>query len=216
MSSVFNTLKQQTQASHAKLERSYPFSGYQCVEDLSTRTYADILSTMSQFHQSAQTVLAHALTHNTLSKTLVAHANSETIIAALRCDLRSLTTASFDPSSAQHHSDIALPTFHSPLTSCLAALYVWLGSSMGANIILRRLTQLTPSFPTDYYNAMAGASQHWITYKLGVENEFAHLLNDKVFIQQLVDDANSWFAYLISLGSAGRSEPKYCETPAML
>ncbi|BFT30628.1 hypothetical protein D210916BOD24_18040 [Alteromonas sp. D210916BOD_24] len=207
MSSVFNALKQETQANHARLECTYPFLSYQCVENLTSGAYADILSVMALFHQAAHDVLVDASASRAISQVLAQHANGKDILTALDCDQRALATVS-RPVSKPQPPNVVLPTFHSSVTSSIAALYVWLGSSMGANIILRRLINSDKALPTHYYSAMANASKQWISFKFTVESEFANLIADEVFTQHLVDDANSWFEYLICLGTAHLAKPE--------
>ncbi|MCP4281822.1 MAG: biliverdin-producing heme oxygenase, partial [Alteromonas sp.] len=83
----------------------------------------------------------------------------------------------------------------------IAAIYVWLGSSMGANIIVRRLEAMTLDIPTEYYQAMAGCAKAWVSFKQEVETLLPELgLDNESFVQNAVQDANAWFEFLISLG----------------
>ena len=98
------------------------------------------------------------------------------------------------------HSNL-LPTFHSPTTSAIAAIYVWLGSSMGANIISRRLNAMEQTIPTHYYQAMSECAKSWVSFKQCVDALLPELaLNNENLVDNIVRDANAWFEYLIKLG----------------
>jgi len=98
------------------------------------------------------------------------------------------------------HSNL-LPTFRSPITSAIAAIYVWLGSSMGANIISRRLNAMEQAIPTHYYKAMSECAKSWVSFKQCVDALLPELaLNNENLVDNIVRDANAWFEYLIKLG----------------
>ena len=94
-------------------------------------------------------------------------------------------------------------SFRGQNSAAIAAIYVWLGSSMGANMISRRLEKLNNDIPTAYYSAMAGCAKAWVPFKQTVEHILAELkLDNDKGIRDIVEDANSWFSFLISLGKA--------------
>jgi len=94
-----------------------------------------------------------------------------------------------------------IPCSNSTTSQAIAAIYVWLGSSMGANIIVRRLEAMTLDIPTEYYQAMAGCAKAWVSFKQEVETLLPELgLDNESFVKNAVQDANAWFEFLISLG----------------
>ena len=106
----------------------------------------------------------------------------------------------FTSKDTHAHSNL-LPTFHSPTTSAIAAIYVWLGSSMGANIIARRLNAMEQVIPTHYYQAMSECAKSWVSFKQCVDALLPELaLKNENLIDDIVQDANAWFEYLIKLG----------------
>ena len=99
-----------------------------------------------------------------------------------------------------HHNKLSMPDSSSPTSQAISAIYVWLGSSMGANIIVRRLNAMERDIPTNYYQAMAGCAKAWVSFKQEVERLLPELnLENESFIADAVTDANAWFEYLISL-----------------
>ena len=100
------------------------------------------------------------------------------------------------------------PTFNSPTTSAIAAIYVWLGSSMGANIIARRLNEMEQAIPTHYYQAMSECAKSWVSFKQNVDALLPELaLNNENVVDDIVQDANAWFEYLINLGLQFQAKP---------
>ena len=92
--------------------------------------------------------------------------------------------------------------FKSPTSQAIAAAYVWLGSSMGANIIARRLAAKQKEIPTNYYQAMASCAKRWVSFKQDVDALLPILvLENSEVITNIIDDANAWFEYLIGLGN---------------
>lgn len=92
--------------------------------------------------------------------------------------------------------------FKSPTSQAIAAAYVWLGSSMGANIIARRLAAKQKEIPTNYYQAMASCAKRWVSFKQDVDALLPTLvLENSEVITNIIDDANAWFEYLIALGN---------------
>ncbi|WP_231125168.1 heme oxygenase-like domain-containing protein [Alteromonas mediterranea] len=92
--------------------------------------------------------------------------------------------------------------FKSPTSQAIAAAYVWLGSSMGANIIAKRLAAKQKEIPTNYYQAMASCAKRWVSFKQDVDALLPILvLENSEVITNIIDDANAWFEYLIALGN---------------
>ena len=92
--------------------------------------------------------------------------------------------------------------FKSPTSQAIAAAYVWLGSSMGANIIARRLAAKQKEIPTNYYQAMASCAKRWVSFKQDIDALLPTLvLENSEVITDIIDDANAWFEYLIGLGN---------------
>ena len=92
--------------------------------------------------------------------------------------------------------------FKSPTSQAIAAAYVWLGSSMGANIIARRLAAKQKEIPTNYYQAMASCAKRWVSFKQDIDALLPTLvLENSEVITDIIDDANAWFEYLIALGN---------------
>lgn len=92
--------------------------------------------------------------------------------------------------------------FKSPTSQAIAAAYVWLGSSMGANLIARRLAAKQKEIPTNYYQAMASCAKRWVSFKQDIDALLPTLvLENSEVITNIIDDANAWFEYLIALGN---------------
>jgi len=115
--------------------------------------------------------------------------------------VRFCATINDEASKDTHTNSQLLPLFHSPTTGAIAAAYVWLGSSMGANIIARRLSGMEYDIPTHYYCAMAECAKSWVSFKQHVDALLPELAseNERV-IDDIVEDAKAWFEYLIKLG----------------
>lgn len=164
-------------------------------------------------------------------KALVALLNIEGVVSALKADMTALevSASNFHVAkpceakcySAKHgitNSALAAadftklvappPTFSGMTSSCIAGLYVWMGSSMGANLISRRLhkqksfcdTSLT--LPTYYYDTMALIAKDWVTFKQQTIIAIDAFTKDaNALCDATVKDANVWFSYLIGLNS---------------
>lgn len=207
MRNLFTALKQDTHANHAILENTFPFSMYHKDSEFNHEAYLAILNIMRVFHQTtAATVKQAALRTPSLSR-IASMLNSEVVLLALNND----THAKLEPTTRIKNKDepvlnaqaIAqlIPCSNSTTSQAIAAIYVWLGSSMGANIIVRRLEAMTLDIPTEYYQAMAGCAKAWVSFKQEVETLLPELgLDNESFVKNAVQDANAWFEFLISLG----------------
>tara|TARA_Y100000815_G_scaffold156589_1_gene142282 strand:+ start:39 stop:707 length:669 start_codon:yes stop_codon:yes gene_type:complete len=207
MRNLFTALKQDTHANHAILENTFPFSMYHKDSEFNHEAYLAILNIMRVFQQTtAETVKQAALRTPSLSR-IASMLNSEIVLLALNND----THAKLEPTTRIKNKDepvlnaqaIAqlIPCSNSTTSQAIAAIYVWLGSSMGANIIVRRLEAMTLDIPTAYYQAMAGCAKAWVSFKQEVETLLPELgLDNENFVKNAVQDANAWFEFLISLG----------------
>ncbi len=169
--------------------------------------YLAILNIMRVFHQTtAETVKQAALQTPSLSR-IASMLNSEVVLLALNNDPH----AKLEPTTRIKNKDEPVlnaqaiaqltPCSNSTTSHAIAAIYVWLGSSMGANIIVRRLEAMTSDIPTEYYQAMAGCAKAWVSFKQEVETLLPELgLDNENFVKNAVQDANAWFEFLISLG----------------
>ena len=207
MRNLFTALKQDTHANHAILENTFPFSMYHKDSEFNHEAYLAILNIMRVFHQTtAETVKQAALQTPSLSR-IASMLNSEVVLLALNND----THAKLEPTTRIKNKDEPVlnaqaiaqltPCSNSTTSHAIAAIYVWLGSSMGANIIVRRLEAMTSDIPTEYYQAMAGCAKAWVSFKQEVETLLPELgLDNESFVKNAVQDANAWFEFLISLG----------------
>ena len=225
MRNLFTALKQDTHANHAILENTFPFSMYHKDSEFNHEAYLAILNIMRVFHQTtAATVKQAALQTPSLSR-IASMLNSEVVLLALNNDTHALSSATL--SAQQRYNDThaklepttriknkdepvlnaqaiaqLTPCSNSTTSHAIAAIYVWLGSSMGANIILRRLEAMTLDIPTEYYQAMAGCAKAWVSFKQDVDALLPTLvLENSEVITDIIDDANAWFEYLIALGN---------------
>ena len=209
MRNLFTALKQDTHANHAILENTFPFSMYHKDSDFNHEAYLAILNIMRVFHQTtAATVKQAALQTPSLSR-IASMLNSEVVLLALNNDTHALSSATLSAQQRYNDTHAKLePTTRiknkdEPVLNAqaIAAIYVWLGSSMGANIIVRRLEAMTLDIPTEYYQAMAGCAKAWVSFKEEVETLLPELgLDNESFVKNAVQDANAWFEFLISLG----------------
>ncbi|MEC8232784.1 MAG: hypothetical protein VX061_15225 [Pseudomonadota bacterium] len=209
MHNIFSALKQGTQANHTTLENTYPFSLYHQTSSFNVTVYEEVLSVMYWFHSAVAGALKESAKRNSDLLPLLTHINIDSVLDALNCDLAQLRDIS-ESNSVTLNSEspilVDLPSFYSDSSRTISALYVWLGSSMGANIIVRRLATISPAPPTHYYAAMSQCARAWVTFKQHVETLTPSLsTGNPQLTQHIVEDANSWFAYLIALGEAKQS-----------
>lgn len=232
MHTLFTALKQDTLDKHTTLEQTPPFSLFHNLSEFNISTYSDVLSVMSVFHSTTSSHVSKALNETPSLNRLAEMLNTDEVSAALHRDTNALHcnfAESFDTDigvdtekSVETDMIVATPaqtsqnldsqtvnalenqlSFRGQNSAAIAAIYVWLGSSMGANMISRRLEKLNNDIPTAYYSAMAGCAKAWVPFKQTVEHILAELkLDDDTGIRDVVEDANSWFSFLISLGKA--------------
>ncbi|GFD89067.1 hypothetical protein KUL152_12930 [Tenacibaculum sp. KUL152] len=212
MHNIFSALKQGTQANHTALENTYPFSLYHQTSSFNVTVYEEVLSVMYWFHSAVAGALQESAKRNSDLLPLLTHINIDSVLDALNCDLAQLRDnsisngVSLSTLSSESPILVDLPSFYSDSSRTISALYVWLGSSMGANIIVRRLATISPAPPTHYYAAMSQCARAWVTFKQHVETLTPSLsTGNPKLTQHIVEDANSWFAYLIALGEAKQS-----------
>ena len=212
MHNIFSALKQGTQANHTILENTYPFSLYHKTSSFNVTVYEEVLSVMYWFHGTVAGALQESAKRNSDLLPLLTHINIDSVLDALNRDLAQLRDISVSNGialstlSSESPSLVDLPSFYSDSSRTISALYVWLGSSMGANIIVRRLATISPAPPTHYYAAMSQCARAWVTFKQHVETLIPSLsTGNPQLTQHIVEDANSWFAYLIALGEAKQS-----------
>ncbi|TKB04186.1 biliverdin-producing heme oxygenase [Alteromonas portus] len=213
MRNLFTALKQDTHANHSILENTFPFSIYHNNNSFDDAAYNAILQIMKLFHQATAEAVQHAADHAPLLSRVSAMINSKAVLNALNTDIQALNDDTHAPAAAcspiqaisedTHPSSVTIPSCSSPSSQAIAAIYVWLGSSMGANIIVRRLNAMERSIPTNYYQAMAGCAKAWVSFKQEVDALLPELAeSSESLIEAIVEDANAWFEYLISLAEA--------------
>lgn len=213
MQDLFLALKQDTHDKHTQLENTPPFSLFHNLSDFNINTYANVLSVMTIFHRiTAQHVSATVSETPTLTP-VFDMLNTKKVANSLKRDTHDISKAANcdgknpfanQSDTLQHASKL---TFTNTKSAAIAASYVWLGSSMGANIILRRLAKHDENIPTSYYATMADCAKAWVSFKKEVEDKLPQLgLNSQVGIDTIVDDANAWFSFLIELGQAHCSQ----------
>lgn len=209
MQTVFTALKQGTQSQHSALESTYPFSVYQVNKAPDTKSYFDVLSVMTLFHKKVtQAVnsdsvpkevanLAMLLNGNTVLNAL--EQDKEILGSSHRCNSHDVENDNDESLATLNSVNFAL-SFESQTSMAIAAMYVWLGSSMGANVLLRRLTS-TPGLPVYYYGAMAECAKAWVQFKQQVDTLMPQLETQQENVEaSIVKDAQRWFDYLIQLG----------------
>lgn len=215
MCNLFTALKQDTHANHDILENTFPFSIYHKDSLFDEKAYLAILKIMSMFHQAAANAVQRAELKVPSLATVASMINSDAIQDALNQDILALAKDSINKDihapdiytgqtyKDTHHNKLSMPDSSSPTSQAISAIYVWLGSSMGANIIVRRLNAMERDIPTNYYQAMAGCAKAWVSFKQEVEKLLPELdLESDSFVADAVKDANAWFEYLISLADA--------------
>lgn len=210
MHELFTALKQDTFDKHTTLEQTPPFSLFHNLSEFNASTYKDVLTVMSVFHSTAASHVLNALSETPSLAALAEMLNTEEVSIALSRDTDALAS-DFTPLNLPNTQPrgiqkiIALKNqliFRGQNSAAIAAMYVWLGSSMGANMISRRLAKLNNDIPTEYYSAMAGCAKAWVPFKQNVEHTMSELkLDDYNGIRDIVEDANTWFSFLIALGN---------------
>jgi len=194
MHNLFASLKADTHHKHNELESTSPFIMFNDMTHVDATLYANVIAVMAQFHKRSFDFLSAAANTNPLLTDLLVLLDESNIVNALNDDLVSLGNANIASLPTQC---IPLPTFDSELSATIAGIYVWLGSSMGANIIVRRLTQHHVALPVNYYTSMSQCARNWTVFK---QKTSLLLSNEHSIVSSIVDDANRWFDYLIRLG----------------
>ncbi|MCW8108764.1 hypothetical protein OPS25_09685 [Alteromonas ponticola] len=161
----------------------YPFSTLMCPQRFDEQSYQHILHTMAAFHLSI-TSLGASETKTELKTLLEPHS----ISTAIYQDLSQLDTH-FDISQVQ-----PLSVGSDDIHSLLALAYVWAGSSMGAQILLKWLRRNEASLPNAYYQKMAQQSGKWLQVKLFISQQ---LQNDEIQAETIIRYANKWFEAII-------------------
>ncbi|MDO6567525.1 hypothetical protein Q4561_10695 [Alteromonas sp. 1_MG-2023] len=216
MQNLFNDLKAKTHSKHEALEQSPPFALFHNMMGLTanelinehSHNYLKVLCVMQQFHQHCLLVIDEAVELYPSLQPLVSHFEDNNILTALDDDLACMSAS--EATFNNKLRDVNSPDFNTALSSAIAAMYVWLGSSMGANIITRRLEKAGTTFPTHYYKTMAQYAKVWPEFKLSVtsllpqlieRNELTHT-NTQDLADAIISDANLWFDYLIAVGKS--------------
>ncbi|WP_338517220.1 hypothetical protein [Alteromonas gracilis] len=209
MVNLFTALKQGTHASHETLENTYPFIMYHGDNVFDFSVYQHVLLVMYRFHACVSQSLMNTSASSDTIAALAKHIDHSSVINAIKSDVLQVHAIHNEKDEQPLLSLLAeqtpgdLSPFNSNTSCCIAGLYVWLGSSMGANIIVRRLSSNKPSPPTNYYSAMAQCARSWVSFKQDVDALVPLLLEENSqAIEHIVEDANIWFSYLISLGTS--------------
>ncbi|WP_420935785.1 biliverdin-producing heme oxygenase [Alteromonas sp. A081] len=206
MQELFMALKQDTLEKHTTLEQTPPFSLFHNLSTFSPSLYDDVLSVMSVFHSTTSSHVSNAISNTPCLAALAEMLNTDEVSAALKRDKQTQEACTLESQNLEDQKINALKsqlTFRGQHSAAIAAMYVWLGSSMGANVISRRLTALNSDIPTEYYSAMAACAKAWIPFKQNVGHILTELkLDDDDGVRDIVEDAKSWFSFLIALGKA--------------
>ena len=219
MRNLFTALKQDTHANHSILENTFPFSIYHNDNAFDDTAYLAILKIMKLFHQATADAVQQAESCAPILSRVSNMINSNAVLGALNADIQMLCVdthtkaseaLSLQTSNQDTYSEgLSIPSCNSSTSQAIAAIYVWLGSSMGANIIVRRLNAMERNVPTNYYQAMAGCAKAWVSFKQEVESLVPELdTNEEDLIEGIVEDENSWFEHLISLADVIKGEKK--------
>ncbi|NMH58748.1 hypothetical protein [Alteromonas ponticola] len=182
--SFFDQIKGKTSNSHKHLEETYPFSTLMRSDEFDEQSYHQVLNVMAAFHQSI-----NLFATSQLKGELATLLDTTTTCNALRLDINQLQQ-SFTP--------IICPTLdvtEDDTHSLLAYAYVWAGSSMGAQILIKWLQKNAPSLPTRYYQQMAAQSVNWPLVKALLS---AQVEKPDVDSTSIIRCANTWFEAIIA------------------
>ena len=226
MHTLFTELKTKTAECHRELENTAPFSSFHRSNSIDVIQYSAVLQTMCQFHQDVTAYLTSQPNSAGLRAlnidSMLPFLGASQVLASLKTDRQAL--AQYAPQREKNRENAAIteaPFTHS-ISSVIAAMYVWLGSSMGANMLVRRIQnqneRISPALPVHYYGEMASKAKHWVAFKAHIDNRLAPLcqtlgVTEAQFSSWVVDDANQWFAHLIALGNQASLQPlphEYC------
>lgn len=222
MQNLFSDLKTKTHNKHEALEHSAPFALFHNMmgdngnenHEVHRKNYYNVLCVMREFHQRCKLVINDATEKYPTLQALANQFETQAVITALDNDLAELNSISAQCTSELQNVD--LPNFETPLSAAISAMYVWLGSSMGANIISRRLEKAGFGFPTHYYQSMAKQAKAWPEFKqevvrilpLIIEGADVENQNSETLSVAIINDANLWFDHLISLGKSTNLPPQ--------
>lgn len=157
MTSVLQQLRAETAHEHHTLEQTAPFSTLMS-GNFSQASYTRQLLVLRAFHGAIYNVTRAAPGHP-----VIAMLNASEVCLALDTDLQALTS---DPVPA---FATAYP-LSNEVNDILACGYVWLGSSMGARMIHRWLSEHAPaSLSKHYYQRLSACSQNWAAYRRYVD-----------------------------------------------
>lgn len=221
MHTLFTELKTKTAERHRKLENSAPFSSFHQANAINVNQYSGVLQTMRQFHQDVADYLAsHSNTPCALAVDLdniLPFLGATEVLTSLKTDQQALAQYVPPDENKPEESAITQAQFNHGISSVIAAMYVWLGSSMGANMLVRRLQKqnetVNPELPVHYYSEMATKAKHWVAFKTHIDKHLAPLcqtlgVTEAQFSSWVVGDANQWFEYLIALGNQVSLQPE--------
>ncbi|MFY0666967.1 MAG: hypothetical protein JXQ95_02925 [Alteromonas stellipolaris] len=234
MQNLFSDLKTKTHNKHEALEHSAPFALFHNMmgdngnenHEAHRKNYYNVLCVMREFHQRCKSLINHATEKYPSLQALANQFEDQAVITALDNDLAELN--SVNGKGMAELQNVDLPSFETALSAAISAMYVWLGSSMGANIISRRLNKTDYGFPTNYYQSMAKQAKAWPEFKQEVarllpvlieasyvEKELESLVekelekhNGETLSVAIINDANLWFEHLILLGKSTSLPPQ--------
>ena len=192
--------------------------------------YLNVLCVMREFHQHCKLVINDATEKYPTLQALANQFETQAVVTSLDNDLAELNSISAQCTSELQSVD--LPNFETLLSATISAMYVWLGSSMGANIISRRLEKSDYGFPTHYYQSMAKQAKAWPEFKQEVVRLLPLIIEGADVVSQagsqvdrqvesrvesqssetlsvaIINDANLWFDHLILLGKSTNLPPQ--------
>ena len=238
MHNLFSDLKAKTYNKHEELEHSTPFALFHNMagcndneaHEVHRGNYLNVLCVMREFHQRCKSVINHATKKYPSLQALANQFETQAVITALDNDLAELN--SFSAQCTSELQSVDLPNFQTLLSATISAMYVWLGSSMGANIISRRLEKSDYGFPTHYYQSMAKQAKAWPEFKQEVVRLLPLIIegadvasqagsqvdrqvdsrvesqNSETLSVAMINDANLWFDHLILLGKSTNLPPQ--------
>ena len=238
MHNLFSDLKAKTYNKHEELEHSTPFALFHNMagcndneaHEVHRGNYLNVLCVMREFHQHCKLVINDATEKYPTLQALANQFETQAVITALDNDLAELN--SFSAQCTSELQSVDLPNFQTLLSATISAMYVWLGSSMGANIISRRLEKSDYGFPTHYYQSMAKQAKAWPEFKQEVVRLLPLIIEGADVVSQagsqvdrqvesrvesqssetlsvaIINDANLWFDHLILLGKSTNLPPQ--------
>jgi heme oxygenase len=181
----FQHLRSKTSSAHKQLENTYPFSTLMRPEAFNVRSYAAVLRIMGAFH-NAYSKMSIGSTTNSICELLMPLETT----TAIETDLHIMRGSSVKICPLNNHKyDYSMNEF-------LAYAYVWSGSSMGAQILIKWLQRQTQvSVPTHYYQQMAKSAVSWPTVKTFISE---WVRTSGVNAESIAEHAVNWFDAIIS------------------